>query len=83
MVRTFDKNIFVMLFAVMIGVVIVTYFMADIMHQSTIESLTAEHVTEIGTIEEKISTLPVIFLNRRYCLILQEKIGRLVIIILI
>ncbi|MEA3458936.1 MAG: hypothetical protein U9R21_09720 [Candidatus Thermoplasmatota archaeon] len=53
MVKVFDKNMFVMLFAVMIGIVVITYFMADIMHQSTIESLTAEHVSEIGTIEGK------------------------------
>ena len=53
MVRVFDKNMFIMLFAVMIGIVIITYFMADIVNQSKIESLTTEHFTEIETIEEK------------------------------
>jgi len=53
MVRVFDKNMFIMLLAVMIGFVTITYFMADIVHQSTIDSLNAEHFTEIETIEEK------------------------------
>ena len=42
-----------MLLAVMIGVVIITYFIADIVNRSTIETLTEKHTQEIETIEEK------------------------------
>lgn len=53
MTSVFDRNMFVMALTVMVGVVIVTYFIADIIHQSKIEELTLEHATEIETIEEK------------------------------
>jgi hypothetical protein len=50
MAREFTKNLFVMLVAIMIGVFIITYFVADIMNRSKIETLTTEHVAEIKDI---------------------------------
>jgi hypothetical protein len=43
---------FIMTFSVMIGFIIVTYFFADIVHQSQIQALNSEHTLEIETIEE-------------------------------
>lgn len=44
---------FIMLIAVMMGVIIVTYFIADIQRQTQIEDLETEHITEIGNIHER------------------------------
>lgn len=52
MVRVFDKNMFVMMFAIMIGIVIVTYFIADIVYQSQIDEINTDHVSEIKTLEQ-------------------------------
>ena len=52
MVRVFNRNMFIMLFSVMLGVILITYFLADIVNQSKLESLTTEHISEIETIEE-------------------------------
>ena len=52
MPRVFDRNIFIMMFSIMLGVVIVTYFVADIVHRSQIDELNTEHVSEIKNIEE-------------------------------
>lgn len=53
MSRIFDKNMFIMLFSIMIGVIIITFFVADIMRRSDIEELEKEHVMEIQNIEKK------------------------------
>lgn len=53
MARVFTKNMFVMLLSIMIGAVIITYFIGDIMYQSDIRSLTTEHTAEIETITGK------------------------------
>jgi len=50
--KIFDRNLFIMLFSIMVGVIIVTYFMADIVNQTKIDQLTAQHTVEIETIEE-------------------------------
>jgi hypothetical protein len=50
MAREFTKNMFIMLVAIMIGVFVITYFAADIINRSKIETLTTEHVTEIKDI---------------------------------
>ena len=42
MAREFNRNMFIMLFAVMIGVILITYFVADIARRSEIEALTGE-----------------------------------------
>ncbi|MBN2603524.1 MAG: hypothetical protein JXA91_05290 [Candidatus Thermoplasmatota archaeon] len=52
MARIFDRNLFIMLFSVMIGVVVITYFLADIVNQTKIDQLTARHTVEIENIEE-------------------------------
>ena len=53
MARVFTKNMFVILLSIMIGAVIITYFVGDIMYQSNIRSLTTEHTAEIETITGK------------------------------
>ena len=55
--REFDRNLFIMLLAIMIGAVIITYFVADLVNQSKIETATSqlaeEHIVEIGDINSK------------------------------
>jgi len=51
MVQLFTKNMFIMLFSIMVGATIITYFVADVVHRSNIETLTSEHTAEIETIE--------------------------------
>lgn len=53
MARVFDRNMFIMLLAIMVGAIIITYFIADIVNRSKIETLTTEHALEIETIEER------------------------------
>jgi hypothetical protein len=53
MARVFDKNMLIMTTAVMVGVVVITYFVGDIVHQSQLTQLNTEHVSEIETIEER------------------------------
>ena len=53
MARLFDKNMFIMMAAVMVGIVIVTFFIADIVNQSKIETLTEEYVVEIDDINSR------------------------------
>ena len=51
MVKEFTKNMFVMLLSIMIGVIIITYFVGDIINRSKIDILTAEHKEEIITLK--------------------------------
>ena len=55
--REFDRNMFIMLLAVMMGVVIITFFVADILNSSEVETATSklaeEHIVEIGDINSK------------------------------
>lgn len=53
MEKVFTKNMFVMLLSIMIGTLLITYFVADIVHRSNIEALTTQYTTEIETIEGK------------------------------
>ncbi len=53
MVRIFDRNMFIMMSTVLIGVVVITYFIGDIMYQSNITQLTSKHVSEIESMEER------------------------------
>ena len=48
--REFNRNMFIMLVAIMAGGVIITYFVADIVNRSKIEIITTEHITEIRDI---------------------------------
>jgi hypothetical protein len=43
----------IMLVAIMIGVVIITYFIADIINRSTIETMTIQHNVEIVNINSR------------------------------
>ena len=51
--RLFDRNMFIMMIAVMVGIIIITFFIADIVNQSKIEVLTEEHVFEIDDIKSR------------------------------
>jgi hypothetical protein len=53
MVREFDRNMFIMLLAVMIGVIVITYFAGDIVNSMHREELILKHTQEIETIESK------------------------------
>lgn len=53
MVRLFDRNMFIMLIAIMVGIVIITYFIADIQRRTQIDTLTVEHATQIVDITNK------------------------------
>lgn len=53
MAREFTKNLFIMLVAIMVGVFIITYFVADIVNRSKIETLNTAHVVEIEDINSK------------------------------
>jgi hypothetical protein len=53
MARLFDKNMFIMMVAIMVGIVIITFFIADIVNQSKIDVLTGEHVVEIDDINSR------------------------------
>jgi len=53
MAREFTKNLFVMLVAIMIGVFTITYFVADIINRSKIETLNIEHDVEIQDLNSR------------------------------
>lgn len=64
MTRTlFSRNMFIMLITIMIGAIVVTFFIADIVNQSKINNLTFEHTTEMETIEERNINFTSIFLE--------------------
>lgn len=63
MIRVFDRNIFIMLLAIMIGVIIITYFIADLVNHSKLETLTTEYKTEITTISSKSENFTSYFLK--------------------
>ena len=50
MERIFTRNMFIMLLSIMIGAIIITFFIADIQHKSEIETLTTGYTDEISTI---------------------------------
>jgi len=55
MTREFNRNMFVMLFSIMVGAIIITYFAADVSRRGEIETLTektTELEGEIKSIEE-------------------------------
>jgi hypothetical protein len=53
MERVFDRNMFLMFLAIMVGAVVVTYFVADIVNRSAIDTLNSQHVVIIQTMEER------------------------------
>jgi hypothetical protein len=52
MAKLLDRNMFIMLLAIMIGFITVTYFIADIVNQSKMDNLTTSHITEMESIEK-------------------------------
>jgi len=53
MARVFTRSMFVMLVSVMVGVIIITFFVGDIINQSRIDTMTLQHVTEISDINSR------------------------------
>ena len=53
MARLFDRNMFIMLLAIMVGVVVITFFIADIVNRSAIDDIRKEHEVEIDDINVK------------------------------
>ena len=53
MAREFTRSMFIMLVSIMVGVVIITYFIGDIINRSKIETITEQHVTEITDINSR------------------------------
>ncbi len=53
MAREFTRNMFVMLLTIMVGTIIIIYFVGDIINRSKIAELTAEHNIEITEFKGK------------------------------
>jgi hypothetical protein len=53
MAREFTRNMFIMLISIMVGVVIITFFVGDIMNRSKIDTLTEQHSIEISDINSR------------------------------
>jgi hypothetical protein len=53
MAREFTRNMFIMLASIMVGVVIITFFIGDIFSQSRIDTINLQHVTEISDIKSR------------------------------
>ena len=52
MAREFTRNLLIMGVSIMVGIVVITFFLADVVYQSQIQQLNSEHVSEIENIEE-------------------------------
>jgi len=64
MAREFNKNIFIMLLAVMTGVIVITFFIADLQARSQVtEELTYKHTEEIKDLESKNINFTTRFIN--------------------
>ena len=46
----FTRNMFIMLLSIMVGAVLITYFVADIQYQSEIDTLSVGHIAELTSI---------------------------------
>jgi len=53
MAREFTRNMFIMLVSIMVGVIIITFFVGDIMNRSKIDTLTEQHIVEISDINSR------------------------------
>jgi len=53
MAREFTRNMFIMLVSIMGGVIIITFFVGDIMNRSKIDTLTEQHIIEISDINSR------------------------------
>ncbi|MBN1280421.1 MAG: hypothetical protein JXA00_02105 [Candidatus Thermoplasmatota archaeon] len=59
MAREFTRNMFIMLVSIMVGVVIITFFAADIVNRTALETLQSQHNVEIIDINSRFAN----FLN--------------------
>jgi len=53
MERIFTKNMFIMLLSIMIGAIIITYFIADLQGNMKIDEINLEHETQISNLQSK------------------------------
>ncbi len=53
MAREFTRSLFIMLVAIMVGAVIITYFVGDIANRSKIDTMTIQHVIEISDLNSR------------------------------
>lgn len=53
MTREFTRNMFIMLVSIMVGVIIITFFVGDIMNRSKMDTLTEQHNVEISDINSR------------------------------
>ena len=53
MTREFTRNMFIMLVSIMVGVIIITFFVGDIINRSKIDTLTEQHIVEISDINSR------------------------------
>jgi hypothetical protein len=53
MVREFTRNMFIMLVAIMVGAVIITFFVGDIVNRSQIDSINSQHSIEMTDLNSK------------------------------
>jgi len=63
MAREFNRNMFIMLLAIMVGAILITFFIGDIVNRSKIETLTTEHRAEITSISSKSENFTSYFLK--------------------
>ncbi len=53
MAREFSRNMFIMLVSIMVGAVVITYFAADIVNRSQIDTLTTLHTQQITNLNSR------------------------------
>jgi hypothetical protein len=64
MVGEFNRNIFIMLLSIMVGVIVITFFIADLQARSQVtEELTYKHTEEIKDLESKNINFTTRFIN--------------------
>jgi hypothetical protein len=53
MTREFTRNMFIMLVSIMVGVIVITFFVGDIINRSKMDTLTEQHNVEISDINSR------------------------------
>jgi len=53
MVRLFDRNMFIMMLAIMLGVIVITFFIADILKNSELKQIETKHDSQIKNLQIK------------------------------
>jgi hypothetical protein len=53
MTREFTRNMFIMLVSIMVGVIVITFFVGDIINRSKMDTLTVQHNVEISDINSR------------------------------